>query len=327
MPKSERQKLKLLYLRDYLCKNTDEMHPASVQKLIDYLAVQDIQAERKSIYDDIRNLNDYGIEVLHKGGKNGGYYVSQRDFQLHELKLLVDAVLSSRFLSSKQSALLIKKLAALSSSHESELLRRELVLSGRLKTANEDAFSNVDLLHEAIGTDSQITFRYFDWGVDLQKHFRDKAYTASPYALLWDDENYYLIAHSEKHGLTHFRVDKMEQINLTGKHRIFTDESRQFDPASYSKEVFGMYRGERKKVKLRFENALAGVVVDRFGRDIMLIPDGKDYFTMTTTVSISPNFLGWIAGFGGRAAVIFPKSAVDEYRKLCQSAIDALPEG
>lgn len=327
MPKSERQKLKLLYLRDYLCKNTDEMHPASVQKLIDYLAVQDIQAERKSIYDDIRNLNDYGIEVLHKGGKNGGYYVSQRDFQLHELKLLVDAVLSSRFLSSKQSALLIKKLAALSSSHESELLRRELVLSGRLKAANEDAFSNVDLLHEAIGADSQITFRYFDWGVDLQKHFRDKTYTASPYALLWDDENYYLIAHSEKHGLTHFRVDKMEQINLTGKHRIFTDESRQFDPASYSKEVFGMYRGERKKVKLRFENALAGVVVDRFGRDIMLIPDGKDHFTMTTTVSISPNFLGWIAGFGGRAAVIFPKSAVEAYRRLCQSAIDALPEG
>lgn len=326
MPKSERQKLKLLYLRDYLCKNTDEMHPASVQKLIDYLAMQDIQAERKSIYDDIRNLNDYGIEVLHKGGKNGGYYVSQRDFQLHELKLLVDAVLSSRFLSSKQSALLIKKLAALSSSHESELLRRELVLSGRLKAANEDAFSNVDLLHEAIGADSQITFRYFDWGVDLQKHFRDKTYTASPYALLWDDENYYLIAHSEKHGLTHFRVDKMEQIALTCKHRIFTDEARQFDPASYSKEVFGMYRGERKKVKLRFENALAGVVVDRFGRDIMLIPDGKDHFTMTTTVSISPNFLGWIAGFGGRAAVIFPKSAVDEYRKLCQSAIDALPE-
>ena len=327
MPKSERQKLKLLYLRDYLCKNTDEMHPASVQKLIDYLAAQDIRAERKSIYDDIRNLNDYGIEVLHKGGRNGGYYVAQRDFELHELKLLVDAVLSSRFLSSKQSGLLIKKLAALSSSHESELLRRELVLSGRLKTANDDAFASVDLLHDAIGRDSQITFRYFDWGVDLQKHFRDKTYTASPYALLWDDENYYLIAHSEKHGLTHFRVDKMEQICLTGKHRIFTDESRQFDPASYSKEVFGMYRGERSRVKLRFENSLAGVVVDRFGRDIMLIPDGKDYFTMTTTVSISPNFMGWIAGFGGRAAIVFPKSAVEEYRKLCQSAINALPEG
>lgn len=327
MPKSEGQKLKLLYLRDYLCKNTDEAHPASMQSIIDHLAAKDIRAERKSIYDDIRSLNEYGVEILHRGGKNGGYYVAQRDFELHELKLLVDAVLSSRFLSSKQSMLLIRKLAALSSSHESELLRRELVLSGRLKTANEDAFANIDRLYEAIGRDSQITFRYFDWGTDLKKHFRDKTYCASPYALLWDDENYYLIAHSEKHGLTHFRVDKMEDIRLTGERRIFTEEARQFDPAAYSKEVFGMYRGERKKVKLRFENALAGVVVDRFGQDIMLIPDGKEHFTMTVTVSMSPNFFGWIAGFGGRAAIVFPQSAVEEYRTLCQNALAALPEG
>ena len=134
MPKSERQKLKLLYLRDYLCKNTDEAHPAGMQSIIDYLAAQGIPAERKSIYDDIQNLNDYGIQVLYKGGRYGGYYVAQRDFELHELKLLVDAVLSSRFLSSKKSMQLIKKIAALSSSHESELLRRELVISGRLKT-------------------------------------------------------------------------------------------------------------------------------------------------------------------------------------------------
>ena len=218
MPKSERQKLKLLYLRDYLCKNTDEAHPAGMQSIIDYLAAQGIPAERKSIYNDIQNLNDYGIQVLYKGGRYGGYYVAQRDFELHELKLLVDAVLSSRFLSSKQSMQLIKKIAALSSSHESELLRRELVISGRLKTDNEDAFSNIDLLHEAIGSNSRITFRYFDWGVDLKKHFRNKTYCVSPYALLWDNENYYLIAHSESHGLTHYRVDKMEQIQLIGRY-------------------------------------------------------------------------------------------------------------
>lgn len=322
MPKSERQKLKLLYLRDFLCRNTDEAHPADIQKIIDYLAAHDIRAERKSIYDDIRNLNDYGITVLHKNGKDGGYYVAQRDFELHELKLLVDAVLSSRFLSAKQSARLIKKLAALSGAHASELLRRELVLSGRLKTANEDAFSNIELLYEAIGTDSQITFRYFDWGVDLKKHFRNKLYTASPYTLLWDDENYYLIAHSDSHGLTHFRVDKMEQIALTGERRIFTEEARKLNPASYSKEVFGMYRGKRKQVKMRFENSLAGVVVDRFGQDIMLIPDGAEHFTMTATVSVSPNFLGWLASFGGRATLLFPESAVEEYRELCRKAMD-----
>ena len=327
MPKSERQKLKLLYLRDYLCKNTDEAHPAGMQSIIDYLAAQGIPAERKSIYNDIQNLNDYGIQVLYKGGRYGGYYVAQRDFELHELKLLVDAVLSSRFLSSKQSMQLIKKMAALSSSHESELLRRELVISVRVKTDNEDAFSNIDLLHEAIGSNSRISFLYFEWVVDLKKHFRNNTYCVSRDALLWNNENYYLLAHSESHGLTHYRVDKMEQIQLTGTPRIFTEEARQFDPASYSKEIFGMYRAKRKRVKLRFENALAGVVVDRFGRDIMLLPDGKEHFTLTVNVSFSPNFLGWIAGFGGRAAIIFPKSAVEEYRKLCQNAILALPEG
>lgn len=323
MAKSENQKLKLLYLRDFLRQNTDEAHPASVQRLIDYLASKDIRAERKSIYDDIRLLNEYGVEVLYRRGNNGGYYVSQRDFELPELKLLVDAVLSSRFLSPKRSAELIKKLAALAGSHGSELLRREVVLAGRLKTTAEDGFANVDAIHEAIQKNSRIAFRYFDWGTDLRKKYREGEVLASPYALLWDDENYYLIAHTEKHGLTHYRVDKMEAIRLTGEKRVFTEEARQFDPAAYSREVFGMYRGERRRIKLRFENALAGVVIDRFGREILLIPDGKDHFTLTVDVSVSPNFLGWIAGFGGRASIVFPQSVVEEYRALCRAALDA----
>lgn len=323
MAKSENQKLKLLYLRDFLRQNTDEKHPASVQRLIDFLASKDVRAERKSIYDDIRALNDYGVEVLYRRGTDGGYYVSQRDFELPELKLLVDAVLSSRFLSPKRSAELIKKIAALSGEHGSELLRRDIVLAGRLKTTAEDGFANVDAIHEAIRKNSRIAFRYFDWGTDLKKKFRDGEYVASPYALLWDDENYYLIAHSEKHGLTHYRVDKMESIRLTGEKRVFTEETKKFDPAAYSREVFGMFRGERKRIKLRFENALAGVVVDRFGRDIMLIPDGNGHFTLTVDVSVSPNFLGWIAGFGGRASIVFPQSVVDEYRALCRAALDA----
>ena len=326
MAKSERQKLKLLYLRDYLRQNTDASHPAGVQTLIDYLASKDIHAERKSIYDDIRTLNEYGTEILFRRGNPSGYYVAQRDFELPELKLLVDAVLSSKFLTQKQSAVLIRKLAALSSTHEAELLRREIVLSGRLKSANDRSFANIDLLHEAIGADSQISFRYFDRGVDRKKHFRAGIYTASPCALVWDDENYYLVAHSSKHGLTHYRVDKMEDIRLTGEKRIVTDETRAFDPASYSKQVFGMYRGSSKRVKLRFENALAGVVLDRFGEDAMLIPDGDAHFTLTMTVSVSPNFLGWLAGFGGRASVVFPKSVVGEYRALLQSSLTALPE-
>lgn len=322
MPRSEKQKLKLLYLRDYLRQNTDEKRPASVQQLIDYLASKDIRAERKSIYDDIRALNEYGIEVFYRRGNDGGYYVKERDFELPELKLLVDAVQSSRFLSPKRSAELIKKLAALSGAHGAELLRREVVLAGRLKTTAEDGFANVDAIHEAIQRNRKITFRYFDWGTNLQKKYREGEHEASPYFLLWDDENYYLVAHTEKHGLTHYRVDKMEDIRLLNELRVFTEETRKIDPAAYARENFGMFRGDRKRIKLRFENGLAGVVVDRFGRDVMLIPDGREHFTLTVDVSVSPNFFGWIAGFGGRATILFPESVVEDYHALCRSALN-----
>lgn len=326
MAKSSLQKLKLLYLRDYLQRNTDEAHPASVSELIGFLAEQGIRAERKSIYDDMLALYEYGMQVEYRRKKPSGYYVAQRDFDLSEIKFLIDAVLSSRFLTPAQSSALVAKLANLSGRHRSALLRRQIVLSGRIKSASDDALIHVDLLHEAIEQNRQIAFRYFDWGTDRRKHFRSGEYVASPYALLWDDENYYLIAHSDRHGLTHYRVDKMESIRLTELPRIVTEETKAFDPSTYSKAVFGMYRGKTERVKLRFEQALAGVVIDRFGRDIMLIPDGETHFTFTTEVSVSPNFLGWLAGFGGRASVVFPPCVVEEYRSFCQAALSVLPQ-
>lgn len=326
MPKSERQKLKLLYLLDDLRNNTDAAHPMQATVLLEHLAARGIQAERKSLYDDIRVLEEYGIPICRKRGRNGGYYVESRTFALPELKLLVDAVLSSRFLTPRQSMALIRKLAALSSTHEAELLRRQIVLAGRPKTDSDEGFRNIDVLQEAISANSQISFRYFDWGVDRQKHFRPQTYLASPYALLWDDENYYLIAHSARHGLTHYRVDKMEQICLTGTPRTVTEETRQFDPAAYSREVFGMYRGERQRIKLRFENELAGVVIDRFGRNIMLLPEDAAHFTLTTEISLSPNFMGWLTSFSGRAAILFPPQAIQAYRDFCYKALASIPQ-
>lgn len=326
MAKSEGQKLKLLYLRDYLRQNTDEKHPASMQMILDHLALKGIRAERKSIYDDLRLLSDYGMKICRQRGVDGGYYVAQRDFELPEIKLLIDAVLSSKFLTAQKSLSLVRKLAALSSAHEAELLRREIVVSGRLKNENEDIYANVDVLHDAIAANHQVSFRYFDWGVDRKPHYRPQAYRASPYALCWDNENYYLIAHSERHGLTHYRVDKMSDITLLEVNRVITDELQNFDPAAYSREVFGMFRGKRRRVKLRFENSLAGVVIDRFGTDLMLIPDGNTHFTFIAEISVSPNFLGWLAGFSGRATVVFPKSVVREYRNFCENALAALPQ-
>ncbi len=326
MPKSTLQKLKLLYLRDYLRQNTDEEHPASISALIEFLASKGIRAERKSIYSDLLFLHEYGMELLYRRKPPSGYYVAERDFELSEIKFLIDAVLSSRFLTPEQSSTLIHKLANLSGEHKSTLLRRQIVLAGRVKSLSEGAFHNIDILHEAIEKNRQITFRYFDWGVDRQKHFRKNNYFASPYALLWDDENYYLVAHSERHGLTHYRVDKMEDVFLTELPRTVTDETTDFDPSVYSKEVFGMFRGKRRNVKLRFENSLAGVVVDRFGREPMLIPDGENHFTLSVQVSVSPNFLGWLAGFGGRATILHPPTAVEEYRQFCRAALSSIEE-
>lgn len=253
MAKSERQKLKLLILRDYLRSHTDEQHPVSMQQILAALEGEGIRAERKSVYDDLDTLRDYGMEIRKVSGKNGGYYVPERDFALSELKLLVDAVQAARFLSEKESMALIRKLAALSSAHEAELLRREVVVTGRAKSGSEDVCRNVDTLHAAIAGNSRITFRYFDWDLQGRRRFRPKTYEASPIALCWEDENYYLVAYGAPHGLTHYRVDKMTEITATGVPRESNDETRSFDPAVYSQQVFGMFRGEQCRMKLRFE--------------------------------------------------------------------------
>ena len=323
MAKSERQKLKLLILRDYLRSHTDEQHPASMQQILAALEGEGIRAERKSVYDDLDTLRDYGMEIRKVSGKNGGYYVPERDFALSELKLLVDAVQAARFLSEKESMALIRKLAALSSAHEAELLRREVVVTGRAKSGSEDVCRNVDTLHAAIAGNSRITFRYFDYDLDGSRRYRPGTYAASPYALCWQDENYYLIAHSERHGLTHYRVDKMASITLTGEPRYMDAQTRGLDLAKYGRNVFGMFAGSREQVRLRFDRSLTGVVIDRFGRGTICVPDGPDAFICTVEVAVSPNFFGWLASFGARARILSPDSVREGFLALCRAAEDA----
>ena len=320
MAKSEKQKLKLLYLLDYLNEYSDEDHPVPAQELIRYLEGLGIQAERKSIYNDILCLQEYGADIELRKGRSGGYYVASRDFELPELKLLVDAVQSSRFLTTKKFLELIGKLADKKKNITGSDLEA-LVVSGRVKNMDESIYYNVDTIHDAIAAGSQIAFRYFEWGVDRQRKYRPTEYTASPYALIWDNENYYLVAHSQRHGLTHYRVDKMASIRQTGEVRHMDDEIRRLDLTVYGKNVFSMFRGRTVSVKMRFENALAGVVLDRFGVDSMLIPDGPEHFTFTTPVTISPAFWGWLSQFGGRARVVYPDSVVQEHRQLLSDAL------
>lgn len=321
MAKSENQKLKLLYLKDYLEQYTDPEHPATIKDILDYLGQHGIRAERKSIYSDVQFLMDYGmdIEVMH--GRGGGYYVNSRQFELPELKLLVDAVQSSKFLTQRKSMSLIKKLAGLSSRYEQQLLKRQVVVSGRVKTMNESIYYNVDAIHNAIAENKKISFTYTEWGLDRKRHAKEGIYVASPYLLIWDDENYYLVAHSDKHGLTHYRVDKMDRINLLDSPRTVLPEEQRPDAGQYSKQVFNMFSGERTQVKLRFHNSLVGVVIDRFGSDIMLIPDGPDHFLYTAEIAVSPLFLGWLAGFGARAKILFPNALIEQYKAFCAESL------
>ncbi len=321
MAKCENQKGKLLYIKDFLEQYTDEDHPASTGEILKYLNSHGIPAERKSIYSDIAQLQALGMDIGLQKGKGGGYYLASRLFQLPELKLLVDAVLSSRFLTEKKSLELIKKLSCLTSQHNAKKLRRQVVVSGRVKSMNESIYYNVDYLHEAIAENLQITFRYFDWGIDKKRHYRPKLYQASPYGLCWTNENYYLIAYANPHGITHYRVDKMASLSLTDLPREFPPEAQNLDLAAYGKKVFDMFGGEETTVKLRFQRNLAGVVLDRFGKEAMLIPDGDEAFLLTTQISVSPSFLSWLAGFGEQVQILYPDSVKKRFCTLCQNCL------
>ena len=322
MPKSDNQKLKLLHIRDYLERNSDEKHPVGAQELIDMLSRRGIDCERKSIYSDIQALQDFGIDILNRRGKNGGYYIASRNFELPELKLLIDAVQSSRFLTEKKSRELIKKLCQECNRYDESLMHRDVVIDRRVKSMNETIYYNVDAIQEAISRGVQITFRYFDWNIDGTRRYRDRDYRASPYGLCQDNENCYLLAHSPRHGVTHYRVDRMTDIVLTEERRVPCPELTGPRLVEHANQLFQMYSGQRSSVKLRFHRSLTNVVIDRFGHDIMLIPDGEDHFTFLVDVAVSPMFLSWIIGFGDKAKIVYPQSVAEECCKLAQTAID-----
>ena len=318
MPKSDNQKLKIFYILEYLEQNSHADHPVRASQLTEMLAHRyGITCERKTIYSDIAALQQLGVDIVSIPGKNGGYYIASRNFELPELKLLIDAVQSSRFLTEKKSRELIEKLCKQCSVHDAKLVRRDVLVSGRVKSMNESIYYNVDAIQEAIAENRQINFRYFDWGLDGQRRYRDKEYIASPYGLCQDNENCYLLALSERHGITSYRVDRMSDIQLTGDARVPCPELTGKNLQEHSSQLFQMYAGEATDVKLRFHRSLVNVVIDRFGKDTMLIPDGEEHFVFTVRVAVSPMFLSWVIGFGGKAKVLYPQSVVDNCRQLC----------
>ena len=322
MPKSDNQKLKIFYILDYLNQYSHENHPIRASELMDMLQNQhNISCDRKTVYSDIAALQDYGVDIVSIPGKNGGYFIQQRNFELPELKLLIDAVQSSRFLTEKKSRELIEKLCKECSVHDARLMRRDVLVSGRVKSMNETIYYNVDAIQEAISQNRQITFRYFDWGMDGKRRYRNRDYTASPYGLCQDHENCYLLAHSPRHGVTSYRVDRMSHIQPTADPRTPCPELTGKNLVEHANRLFQMYSGETADVKLRFHRDLVNVVIDRFGRDTMLIPDGEDHFVFTVNVAVSPMFLSWVIGFGSKAKVLYPQSVIDACRAMCLEAL------
>jgi predicted DNA-binding transcriptional regulator YafY len=224
----------------------------------------------------------------------------------------------------KKSNELIRKIESLASRHDAKKLQRQVFITGRVKTMNESIYYNVDKLHEAIGTDSQIRFKYYQWNVNKEMELRRDGpwYQTSPWGLMWDDENYYLIAFSaEDCKIKHYRVDKMAQICATGEPRYMDPEAKPLSAAAYGKNIFGMFGRETTTVRMRFHRSLAGVVIDRFGQDTMLIPDGDEHFIFSMDIAVSPLFLGWLAGFGDRAKILSPQSVIDQFMELCEPAV------
>lgn len=326
MAKIQSQKMKLLYLLQILLENTDDEHALTLSELLYELAKKGITAERKSIYDDFEALRLFGVDVeSRKENRTTVYFIANRTFELPELKLLVDAVQSSKFITHKKSNELIKKLETLSSVHQASQLQRQVFVANRVKTMNESIYYCVDDIHNAISENRQITFQYFDWGTDKKKHLRHngKIYHVSPWALSWDDENYYMIAFDcEQNEIRHYRVDKMMNVRITDKKRDGAKLFKNFDMAVYAKKTFGMFAGEERDVTLRCKDSLAGVMIDRFGQNIVMKNGEDGFFTVTVKAAVSPLFITWLMNFGADIRILSPDDVIEKYVETAKKCLD-----
>lgn len=317
MPKGANQKLKLYYLSRIMTEKTDDDHCITMAEIQEYLEGYGVTADRKSLYDDLEALRILGIDVIgEKQGRNYVYHVGEKQFEIAELKLLVDAIQSSKFITEKKSNDLIRKLTGLASDYEAQQLKRQVVVQGRVKTMNESIYYIVDDIHNAISNNRQIRFDYLRWNLSKEMEPRkDHPYEVSPWALMWDDENYYMIAFdAEDDKIKHYRVDKMRNIELTENRRVGRDHFREFDLARYARMNFGMFGGEEVRVRLRFRNEMVGVLLDRFGKDIPIKSTTEQgWFETSVDVALSDQFLGWIFSLGSDIRIAGPEDVTERF--------------
>lgn len=330
MAKSSNQKLKQLYLLKILSEYTDENHALTTRELIEKLSEYDVNAERKSIYSDIEALNTMGYDILNDKNRNHyGYYMASRDFEMPELKLLVDAVQSSRFITEKKSRELIGKLEKLCSKYDAGKLQRQVYVSDRLKAENESIYYNIDGIHEAIQKDRQISFKYYEWDSNKKMRFKKEGqrYLVSPHMLIWNDANYYLVAFEGESGIIkHFRVDKMVELSVENAERQGKEACLEFSPTIYSRKSFQMFGGEEVAVTMLCEESMVGVMIDRFGKEVSMRQTQPGWFQVRTEIVVSPPFFGWLAGMGGKVKISAPKEVAREAESYLKKVLEQWKE-
>lgn len=323
MAQGENQKLKMLYLVKIFEEQTDEQHALTMAEIAALLQNCGVHADRKTLYQDFESLRSFGFDIIcDRRGRQTCYYLGNRIFELPELKMLVDSVQAAKFITDAKSRTLIKKLESFSSRYDAWQLDRQVFISGRVKTSNKKVYYSVDKIHTALSSDRQITFHYFQWDVRKKPVLRHGGdlYHVSPWCLTWDDEYYYLVAFDEESlEIRHYRVDKMLDLSLTALPRNGKEAFRNFDMARYSKQLFGMYGGEETVVTLEGDNDIAYVLIDRFGKDIYMVPKDGSHFTACVRVIPGKPFLGWIASLEGRVRVTGPASVLEKMRSLAET--------
>ena len=325
MPRGSNQKFKFTYLMKVMAEKTDDEHSLTMPQILEELEKYEVSAERKSIYEDFKDMSKLGIDVIkEQRGRETFYHIAGREFELAEVKLLIDAVQSAKFITQKKSKSLISKVKNFVSEHQAKQLQRQIVINDRVKTMNESVYYNVDDIHTAINQNRKIKFKYYKWDIDkkLVERHGGSYFFVSPWALLWDDENYYMIAFDDwDNKIKHYRVDKMMYIEVGNDERAGEEEFKNFDMAKYSKATFGMYHGEKTKVCIKFANHMCGVFIDRFGKDTLFRKIDENHSELIVDINVSPQFFGWIFSLGNYVEIVSPKEVVNELREYTKKFI------
>ena len=320
MSRGTNQKFKFIYLMKMMQAKTDDEHALTMPQIMDELAKYDVTAERKSIYADFQDMTErFGIEIIKEQiGRETYYHVGSREFELAEVKLLIDAIQSSKFITQTKSRELITKLRRFVSEYQAKQLQRQIFINDRVKTMNESVYYNVDDIHTAIGQNKKIRFKYYKWDISkkLVPRHNGAWFVVSPWGLVWNDENYYMVAFDDlDRRIKHYRVDKMMHLSIEEEKRDGKDEFKNFDMGEYSKATFGMYNGKKTKVKIEFANYMCGVFIDRFGKDITFHHVDDDHSELMADVNVSPQFFGWIFSLGKDVKVTGPQEVVEQMQK------------